>query len=127
MITKVLHTGFMVDELQGAIDFYKKLGFSVIKQFDKPDPKAKAAHLEHADGSVIELWDFADPTHPQVEFIKQHIAVESDDLQADIKAMVEAGGELVIPITQGVILKYAFIREVSGNCIEIATAKTEEG
>jgi catechol 2,3-dioxygenase-like lactoylglutathione lyase family enzyme len=120
MIKSFLHTGFEVEDLEQAIKLYEQFGFKVTKRFDKPEPKAVAAHLATASGAVIELWQFYDKTHPQVEFIRQHIAIESDDLEADIAHFTSQGCKLVIPVTKGVVLTYAFLQDSSGNNIEIA-------
>ncbi len=119
MIGKFLHVGFEVDNLEQSIAFYNKLGFEVKKQFDKPEPKAKAAHITNTDGTTFELWQFIDKNHPQVKYVRQHIAVESDNLESDIQELVNSGCELVIPITKGVTLTYAFVKDPSGNYIEV--------
>jgi len=120
MITKFLHTGFRVTNLDEAIKLYEKLGFTLKRRFDKPKPKAKAAHMSSKNGYDIELWQFLDSDHPQVEYIQQHLAVASDNLEADINDLIKKGCELVIPITKGVVLTYAFVRDPSGNYLEIA-------
>jgi catechol 2,3-dioxygenase-like lactoylglutathione lyase family enzyme len=119
MITRFLHTGFEVEDIDQAISFYETLGFSVTKQFDKAEPRAKAAHITSTDNTVIELWQFIDKNHPQVEFICRHIAFESDDLEKDIQKLALEGCKQVIPITKGVTMTYAFLRDPSGNYIEI--------
>ncbi len=119
MIKGFLHTAFEVDDIESAITFYGNLGFKVTKQFDKPEPEAKAAHIVNDNGDTFELWQFTDKAHPQVEFIRRHVAFESDSLEEDIKRLTEQGCELVIPITKGVTLTYAFVRDPSGNYIEI--------
>jgi catechol 2,3-dioxygenase-like lactoylglutathione lyase family enzyme len=120
MIKAFLHTGFEVKDLEQAIKLYEQFGFKVTRRFDKPEPKAVAAHLATASGAVIELWQFFDQQHPQVKFIRRHIAIESDDLEADIANFISQGCTLVIPVTKGVVLTYAFVQDPSGNNIEIA-------
>jgi len=119
MIKGFMHVGFEVDDIDRALEFYKQLGFELKRQFDKPEPEAKAAHIANASGETFELWQFIDKDHPQVEFIRQHIAFESDNLEEDIQNFVEQGCELVIPVTKGVTMTYAFVRDPSGNNIEI--------
>ncbi|HEY1645632.1 MAG TPA: VOC family protein [Candidatus Saccharimonadales bacterium] len=120
MITTFLHTGIEVEDLDKAITLYIKLGFHVVNRFEKPEPRAYVAQLESENVTGVELWQFMDTKHPQVEYIRQHIAVASDNLEADIKELVRQGCEVVIPITKGVTLTYAFLRDPSGNYIEIA-------
>ncbi len=119
MIGKFLHTGFEVNDLEEAVKFYKKIGFTLEKQFDKPEPKAKVATVINTDRTTFELWQFIDKDHPQVQYICQHIAFETDDLDGDTKKLVEAGCGVVIPKTRGVTLTYTFVRDPSGNCIEL--------
>jgi len=47
------------------------------------------------------------------------ITVGSDDQKSDIQELVDNGCELAIPITKGVTLTYAFVKDPSGNYIEI--------
>lgn len=119
MINKFLHYGFRVNNLDEAVKLYEHMGFTVKNKFDKPEPNAKAAQLSSESGVGIELWEFIDNNHPQVEFISSHIAFESDDFESDIKGLVQKGCELVIPITQGVTRIYAFLCDPSGNYIEV--------
>lgn len=119
MIKGFLHTAFEVKDIEQAIGFYQQLGFKVKKQFDKPEPEAKAAHIVNDNGDTLELWQFIDKDHPQVEYIRRHVAFESDNLEEDIEALKDKGCELVIPITKGVTLTYAFVRDPDGNYIEI--------
>lgn len=122
MLTRVLHTGIAVDDLDKAIQFYQNLGFSVHNKFEKPEPKAQVATVKNGD-TAFELWHFQDKDHPQVAFIRNHVAVYSDDLETDVHELVQAGFKLVIPITEGVVLKYAFVQNPAGTCYEIATQK----
>jgi catechol 2,3-dioxygenase-like lactoylglutathione lyase family enzyme len=89
MITSFLHYGFAVDDLDDAIALYKLLGFKEVRRFEKPEPKAHAAQLRSTSGGGIELWQFVDVDHPQVEYIRRHIAVASDDLESDIEKLVK--------------------------------------
>jgi catechol 2,3-dioxygenase-like lactoylglutathione lyase family enzyme len=114
VITKFLHTGFEVNNLDEAIKSYEELGFKLTKRFEKPEPKAYFAQMSSLDGSGIELWQFIDTEH------RQHIAVSSDDFEKDIEELVKKGFEIVIPITKGVVLTYAFLRDPSNNYIEVA-------
>lgn len=121
-LVKVLHTGVAVADLAAAIALYTSLGFTLAKEFDKPEPEAKVAILTKGDTS-FELWQFADKEHPQVAFIRNHVAFYSDDLEHDVDELVAKGFKLVIPITEGVVLKYAFVQDPAGACYEIATEK----
>ena len=122
MLKHVLHTGVEVADLAKMISFYKGLGFEVSNQFEKPEPKAKVAILKRGD-VAFELWQFEDSQHPQVRFIRNHIAFYSDDLEHDVQNLVQQGFRLVIPITEGVIMRYAFVQDAADSCFEIATEK----
>ncbi len=122
MLKQVLHTGVRVDDLEKAVELYKRLGFSIRNQFDKPEPKAKVATVEKGE-AAYELWQFEDAEHPQVKFIQNHIAIYSDDLQSDLKELEKQGFTIVIPVTDGVVLRYAFVQDPSGCTYEIATKK----
>ena len=125
MIKKFWHVGLTVNNLEQGIAEYEKLGFVVVQKFEKPEPKAYAAHMTHPNGSGIELWEWMDKDHPLIKIIERHIAFESDDIDSDLSELTEDGYEIVIPKTQGVTATYAFIRDKSGNYIEIAERKSE--
>ena len=123
MLLRVLHTGIAVNDLDKAIELYESLGFSIVNRFEKPEPKAHVATVRQGE-AAYELWQFEDREHPQVAYIKSHVAIYSDDLPGDIKKLTADGYTLVIPITEGVVLRYAFVQDVSGTCYEIATEKS---
>lgn len=119
MITRFLRNAFSVDDIIQGISQYEKIGYRLIIKFEKPEPRAMVAHMSNGE-SLIELWQFIDKEHPLVEVIKSHIALESDDLDKDLIDLQDYGFEIVIPKTKGVVLTYAFIKDSSGNYIEIA-------
>jgi lactoylglutathione lyase len=122
MLKKVLHTGIEVSDLVKTIALYETLGFEVINTFEKPEPKAHVATVRKGE-TAFELWQFEDKEHPQVQYIRSHIAFYSDDLAKDVQKLMASGYDLVIPITDGVVLRYAFVQDPSGACYEIATEK----
>ena len=123
MITRFWHVGLTVDDLEKGIAEYEKLGFELEKRIEKPEPHLFAAIMNHSDGSSVELIEFIDQSHPQNEFIKQHMAFISDDLDVDVQSLIDSGYDLVIPKTKGVIVTYAYLKDSSGNCIELAEQK----
>lgn len=120
MLKKVLHTGIAVSDLAKAIELYKSMGFEVTKELDKPN--AKGAWVSKGE-TTFELWQFEDKDQPQIAFIRNHIAFYSDDLENDVQQFIDNGYKLVIPITEGVVLRYAFVQDAAGACYEIATEK----
>lgn len=106
-----------VKDLNESCKFYEQIGYKVVQRFEREDLHAHAAHLEYSN-NTIELWQF-DSHHPQHEYIAKHIALESDCLEEDLEVFKRNGFAEVIPLTQGKTLRYAFVRDASGNCIEI--------
>ncbi|MFI5270587.1 MAG: VOC family protein [Candidatus Saccharimonadales bacterium] len=123
MIKKFWHVGLTVKNLDEAITQYALLGFTVSKRFEKPEPHGYAAIVDHPNGSSLELWQWIDTVHPQVEYIKKHLAFISDNIEEDIEKLVAQGCEVVIPKTEGVLVFYSYVRDPSGNYIEIAQDK----
>ena len=120
MIKKFWHAGVTVNNLDEAISQYEILGFKLTRKFEKPEPHANAAIVDHPNGSALELWEWIDHDHPQVEYIKSHLAFISDNLEEDIDKLVKVGCEVVIPKTEGVLVTYSYVRDPSGNYVEIA-------
>lgn len=125
MLKRVLHTGIRVENLNKAINLYESLGFKVANRFEKPEPNARVVTVQKGD-TAFELWEFVDTEHPQVQYIQNHVAIFSDDLESDTEVMVKQGYKLVIPITEGVVLRYAFVQDKTGATYEIATTKAKQ-
>lgn len=125
MLRNVLHTGVAVNDLEKTVSLYESLGFKVTNRFEKPEPKAQVATVQK-DETAFELWQFEDTKHPYVAFIRNHIALYTDNLPQAIEQLEHDGYKLVIPITDGVVLRYAFVQDKSGACYELATEKTEQ-
>lgn len=123
MLKRVLHTGIAVPGLPAALELYRSFGFETVKEFRKPDLDADVAMVAK-DGATLELFQFNDPDHPQVRFIRNHIALYSDALEEDVQQLIEQGYKLTIPITEGVVFRYAFLQDAAGTNYEIATDKT---
>jgi catechol 2,3-dioxygenase-like lactoylglutathione lyase family enzyme len=116
------HAGFVVKDLEQSISLYEKLGFTLARRFEKPEPKALVASLKDANGVGLELWQFAEE-HPLNSYIGRHIAFMCDDVRADAKTLIEAGFKEVIPYTEGVILNYVFVQDEYGTTFELAEEK----
>lgn len=122
MLLRVLHTGIAVDNLEQSITLYESIGYKVVNKFHKPEPSAEVATVQNGDVAV-ELWKFESFDHPYTAYIGNHIAFYSDNLDEDIQSMQSKGYKVVIPITDGVLLRYAFVQDASGATYEIATNK----
>jgi methylmalonyl-CoA/ethylmalonyl-CoA epimerase len=94
MLKRVLHTGVEVADLETAIALYESLGFIIHNRFEKPEPKARVATVKKGD-TAFELWQFEDAKHPLAAFIRNHVALYSDDLDADVQQMMAKGYTLV--------------------------------
>jgi catechol 2,3-dioxygenase-like lactoylglutathione lyase family enzyme len=90
MLKRVLHTGVEVDDIEKTVELYKNLGFEIHNKFEKPEPKATVATVKKGD-TAFELWQFHDKTHPQVTFIRNHVAMYSDDLERDVQNLLDKG------------------------------------
>ena len=123
MLKYILHTGLAVPDLEQAIAMYQELGFKAAKRFHKPDLAADVAMMTK-DDTTFELFEFHDPDHPQVKFIRNHIAIYSDALQEDIATLSQKGYKVTIPITEGIVFRFAYVQDAIGTNYEIATDKT---
>jgi catechol 2,3-dioxygenase-like lactoylglutathione lyase family enzyme len=123
MLKKVLHTGLAVPNLESSIKMYESLDFKLDKKFHKPDIDADVAIVMRHE-TAFELFEFHNQNHPQVEFIRNHIAIYSDAIEEDINKLLGQGYQLTIKITEGVIFRFAYLQDQSGTNYEIATEKT---
>lgn len=123
MLTHLLHNGLTVPDLERSKKFYGSLGFEVIKEFHKSDINADVAMVQKGD-TTLELFEFHGSDNPQVEFIRNHIAFYSDSLEDDVEALVNAGYKITIPITEGMVFRFAYVQDEVGTNYELATQKT---
>ena len=123
MLKRILHTGIAVSDLENSIKLYESLGFNVTTRFEKPELEAKVVMVTK-DDTTFELFEFGNINHPQVEFIRNHVAIYSDSLEKDVDELLGKGYKLTIPITEGVIFRYAYIQDKVGTNYEIATNKS---
>lgn len=127
MSMKFWHGGLSVDDLNKAVAQYENLGLRVVDKFEKDEPHAMAALLVGENGAGVELWHWLDESHPQVRFIKNHIAFLSDSPREDVAKLEEQGCKVVIPETVGKVVTYTFLQDPNGTYIEIAEAKDGYG
>lgn len=113
MLTTFLHTGLAVPSLESSIKWYQSLGFEVVKKFTKSDIEAEVAMVQK-EGVTLELFQFNNPNHPHVQFIRNHLAFYSDSLEQDIEELVSKGFKIVIPITNGMVYRFAFLQDSAG-------------
>jgi catechol 2,3-dioxygenase-like lactoylglutathione lyase family enzyme len=116
------HAGFAVKDLEQAISLYEKLGFTLARRFEKPEPKAHVASMKDRNGVGLELWQFAEE-HPLNSYIGSHVAFMCDNVRADAKTLADAGFKEVISYTEGIILNYIFVQDEYGTTFELAEEK----
>lgn len=105
-----------------AITFYENLGFELSKQFHKPGLDAEVDMMTKGE-ATYEIFQFNQTDNPEVQFIRNHIAIYSDDLENDVKKLVDQRYKITVPITDGVVFRYAFLQDSVGVNYEVATEK----
>ena len=137
MILGIHHTALAVPTIQVGLDFYcGVLGFEVCDEASLPPgipPLAEAFGLEDAGcevrmirkgGSFLELFEFAtalegEEARPVNRLGITHIAVATDDPDAD-RAMLEAAGVVFNAANFGASpSRFAYGRDPFGNVIEL--------
>ena|SRR3990167_9443052 len=119
MIKGLHHVGIGVADLDKTIGDYEKIGFEVKKRFTKDDVKARAA-LVVKGNSAIELFEFKDPVNELAQKISNHFALETDNLDSDLKKLVDIGYKVSIPVAEGVSVKrFVYVEDENNNQIEL--------
>lgn len=122
MITGLHHQGLQVANLNKTLGDYQAMGFELEKEFERADLFAKAAHIRYPQGGRLEFWEFSE-RHADHEFIQNHTAFASDNLEDDLQLFVDNGCKIVIPITQGAVARYAFVQDELGHNLELLEKK----
>ena len=119
MILGVDHIGFVVNNLKESIEFYNQIGFKLEKTFESPNDKGKAAYLS-CGTSRIEIWQFENIECSLALIVKNHIGLETNNINEDIKNILANNGKLLMPITPGVTVKNkAFAKDENGTVWEL--------
>jgi catechol 2,3-dioxygenase-like lactoylglutathione lyase family enzyme len=151
----VAHIGLSVSELQRAADWYQRaLGFRLLagpfelKRDDTYAGRAAAdvfgplfrevriAHLASANGVVLELFEFVEPS-PKVRDVEvdywdpgvTHICVVDPDIEARVEAITRAGGKARTQIWQvfeGEPYRFCHCEDPYGNVVEVYTHSHEQ-
>ena len=123
-IKRIDHVGIRVMEFERSIDFYEKLGFSVIRR----DLKERVVVLKHSSGIEINLLDSGDEDNEQRNILMDvdkkypgytHYAIEVISAEK-AKQHLEAMGFSITegPVTFGDGKTSIFIRDPDKNVIE---------
>ncbi|MBQ9023146.1 MAG: VOC family protein [Eubacterium sp.] len=127
-ITRVLHTGISVYNMEESVEWYRKnLGFEVVKDDGYVPPlKAKIVFIEK-DGYQIELFEYDEPKKmPEDRLMPntdlqtvgtKHVAFETDDMDALKEGFVANGVDIahVVRMGQDAVM---FVRDCNGVLIE---------
>jgi len=124
-IKRLDHVGIRVMEFERSIDFYEKLGFSVIRR----DVKEHVVVLRHNNGVEINLLDSGNDDNEQKNILMDvdrkypgytHYAIEVNSAEK-AKQHLEALGISITegPVTFGDGKRSIFIRDPDKNVIEL--------
>ena len=139
MITRVRHTGIVVQDLEKAVWFYEKLGFELWKrEFESgafldqlvgiPEAKIETAKMKSPCGSMIELLQYL--SHPKQKKIEpqpsnqlgcSHLAFTVASIENTLSTIQTAGGSLVNQpaLTPSGEVQVAYCHDLEGNLLEI--------
>ena len=131
-VTKVLHTGISVYNMDESVEWYRKnLGFEVCKDDGYTPPlKAHVLFMEK-DGYQLELFQYDEPKKlPEDRLLPntdlqtvgtKHVAFATDDIDALKKGFLENGVEIVHEVRMGADA-VMFVHDCNGVLIEFIQA-----
>ena len=129
-ITKPLHVGISVTDMERSLKWYKEvLGFdTVLKDFYAPPLGARLVFISHNSGFEIELFQYDNPKlqsderrTPTTDLQttgNKHLAVQTNDMQAFKANFVALGGDIAHEVTMDGE-SVMFIRDPDGALIEV--------
>jgi len=126
------HLGISVPDLEASINWYKEmLGFSLEKSMEIKELNAKIAFLYNGNFR-IELFEVAGAEslqearrHPDLDLKThgiKHLAYEVENVSAFIGELKKRGVDIAMDVNKMENKEMAFIRDNSGNLIEIVEA-----
>ena len=137
MILGLHHAAIAVPDMQSALDFYVDvLGFEVVDEVSLPSgiaPLARAFDLADSGcvvrmiakgNSFLELFEYADSLagesdRPVNRIGLTHIALATDDPEADYARLEAAGVAFNAPLFGAAPTRFAYGRDPFGNVIEL--------
>ncbi len=141
MILGVHHAAFVVPDIDAAVDFYcGKLGFEIVMQAELPsgiDVMCEALGIPDSEfkvrmikkgNSILEMFEYAqaqagDPQQPPNRMGYTHIALCTDDPEADYGMLQDAGVTFNAALLGGSPDRFAYGRDPFGNVIELLEHK----
>jgi len=95
------HVGVAVEDIDGAVDAYKRLFGAELEQREQVDEHGVEAASLRVGDSRIELVASLDPTSPVGKFLAKrgpgmhHVAFEVDDVGRELARLAAGGAELI--------------------------------
>jgi catechol 2,3-dioxygenase-like lactoylglutathione lyase family enzyme len=123
-VVRVDHAGIMVRNLDPVIDWYVRvLNASVIDRWKDADAGMAWAHLDIASFRIefVQMPDLDEGESLTLGL--HHIAVVVSDCAVVADALVDAGGEMVLPPSyfERHDMDWAFVRDPFGNILEVVS------
>ena len=135
MIKKVHHIGIAVNNLAESVALFEKLLGVRAHVEEAPCQRVTEAVFEMGDGAEIDLLEPMGPDSAVAKFLEKrgeglhHIALEVDDIDADLKEMEAKGVRLIDKESrEGVAGQIAFLhpKSVSGVLVELVQPRQKE-
>jgi catechol 2,3-dioxygenase-like lactoylglutathione lyase family enzyme len=123
MIKRFLHSAVIVDDLPTSIAGYEALGMNIVERFESVSVKSLVVLMEDRHGTGVELFKFADPSHPHVKILDGHFSYESDSLEEDTRLLLSKGFTVAIPQAEDETLRFIHLIAPDGKSIEICQYK----
>jgi methylmalonyl-CoA/ethylmalonyl-CoA epimerase len=136
VIKKVHHIGIAVKDLQASVALFERLFGIKAHVTPAPCQKVTEAVFKIGDGVEIDLLEPMGPDSSVAGFLEKrgeglhHIALETDDVNADLKGMAAKGVQLIDKEgREGVAGQIGFLhpKSVNGVLIELVQPKNTEG
>jgi catechol 2,3-dioxygenase-like lactoylglutathione lyase family enzyme len=123
MIKRFLHLAVTVDDLAASTATYQALGMKEMERFESVSLKSSVVLMEDQQGTGVELWQFAGPSHPHVRIIDGHTAYESDSLEEDTALLLNQGFTVALPQDEDDTLRFIHLQAPNGQSIELCQYK----
>ena len=146
MITGMNHTGFVVRNLDKAVEFYRQvLGLKVVRATDREgapisqvvgyeNTHLKGALLSLGDGHALELLQYISPigserpTEERNTLGASHLAFNVEDIDATFQELIGQGAQKLNPPVELVPgRRTCYLQDPDGNWIELIEAMSRTG
>jgi len=119
---KILHTCLNVIDLDRSIEFYtKQMGLKFVSRREVKQNNAEIAFLKDENAGALELTHWRDKKSLAEGDNFDHIAFETNDIDASIKQLRANGATIAMePFSlNGSTSKIAFVKDPDGNWLEL--------